>query len=179
MLEWVEWMHKRGGPFSTEVKLDRHEGRQMIQIIGTEGYREQKIYHEKLFWLDPARGFMPSTTEYQYVHLGKRANYERTDVTNAAQVGGLWFPFKAVRHSGTAILPEETKIDYAVSDVVVGREADETMSVKWPAGTQVVDMIEKVAYRVREDGGRDFIPIYDEKSRTVVRPEPGGLERKY
>lgn len=177
LVQWLNWARELKGLFSLDITCEQRDGHNLIRIMQTEGYSPFFVpmaFHETFYWLDPDRGFMPCRREYKYVDHSMLSNYEFTEVKEAKQIDGFWVPMKAFRRSETVVSRAETELTYAVDEFKLGVVKEEQVRVDLPPGTEVLDTIKKKAYRVLPDGQTELLPLYDEATRTLLRPGPNG-----
>lgn len=162
--EWVEDAAKHGATIATAVAEDG--GKSLIALKITVPPVQERTY-----WLDPSRDFMP--VKYKYWDGG---NSELQTVTESEQIDGVWVPMKVVRRTGSTAVPgKETEMVYQVKKFSIGTVEDADLEVKFPPGTEVVDNIAKVAYRVNDQGPPEMIPLVDPQTGQVIDPRPRSM----
>ena len=166
--EWLEHVMAKG--WDTEVKAVQQDGKSLIRFIVTKGALKRH------YDLNPARGFMPVRYERLYKR-GEAYNSLSMRVAQARQVDGLWVPTKVVQLAGTSADTNwETETLYEVSEFTRGTVADKDLEVAFPPGTDVVDMIRRVHYRVLPNGSMEFLPLYDSDTGKVIDPSITSVE---
>jgi len=121
------------------------------------------------FWLDPARDYMP--VRHQYVLSYKNGSTKIVDeVTTAQQADGFWVPKKIVRRAERSDNTYYTLFTYDFADFKRGTAASQDMTVEFPAGTVVVDGVQKVAYQVLKDGSHLPRPLYSSRMGKLLQP---------
>jgi hypothetical protein len=95
-------------------------------------------------------------------------NWEKQWVEDAKQFGEVWIPTKVVKWSGTSEA-DYNIINYSLSQFASGSVTDKDCEVTFPVDTEVVDVVTKVAYRIKEDGSQEVLPLYDPKTGKVTK----------
>ncbi|MBN2584410.1 MAG: hypothetical protein JXL80_15220 [Planctomycetes bacterium] len=167
-VEWLENGVAEEKPI--DVGWVEQEDRQVISVKIPLG---DGIHWRYCF--DPNRDFMPVLVEFE-ARQGNNRDYETTQVTHAKSVDGFWVPMSAICSSGTTSSAEQTEIVYEVSEFVRGAVKDEDLKIAFPPGTEVVDAIRKLAYRVLPDGRCNMLPFADAETGEVLDPRETPLD---
>jgi hypothetical protein len=117
--------------------------------------------------LDATRGFM-------IVHirqdLGMGQMTSLLDVTDTQEIGGVWIPKKAVGTGTTYADREVTETDYDLQNFAIGSNSDSDVMIDFPAGTRVIDAVQKIDYDILPDGKFELHPLADSRAKTVRLP---------
>ena len=108
----------------------------------------------------------------QMSESGRSYSNETTRVMEAKQIDGVWIPTSVVRRSGTSVSEWETEIAYEITKFERGTVADKDLEVSFPPGTEVVDLVARIAYRVLPNGGHEMLPLYDADAGEIIDPRP-------
>lgn len=123
------------------------------------------------YWLDPQRDFMP-------VRFSHRSRvFEDHEVVEAKKVDGLWVPTKVVARSGfMATSQHVTEVVCQVTAFTRNTVTDKDVTVEFPPGTEVVDFVRRIAYRVTKAGTIELMPLYDTQTGKMLDPRDRPLE---
>ena len=112
---------------------------------------------------------MPVRADIRYEKDGN-FNSESSVVEKAIQVDGFWVPKKVFRRTGTSVSDGQGENTYEVSVFSRNTVTDDDFKIEFPPGTEVVDTIAKVAYRVLPGGGIKMLPLVDSDTGELIRP---------
>lgn len=122
------------------------------------------------YTLDVQKDFMPVRAEYLY-QQEKTYNRDVSDVTDSKEINGVEVPMRVVQRCSTSAAPSvEGRYVYEVSDFSIGTVTEQDLKVDFPAGTTVVDLIVKAAFRTLPGGGVEMRPIGDPATGKVFDP---------
>jgi hypothetical protein len=111
---------------------------------------------------------MPVRQEFRY-EKGQNVNYESLVVDEAKEVDGIWVPMKVTLRSGTSAVPGVVSLFvYVVKQFEFGGVTDDDFKLAFPPGTEVVDRVAKIAYRVLENGNVEMLPLLDSDTGRVL-----------
>ena len=149
----------------TEIEAVEQDGKVLIAFKVQNGYEYWKFY------LDTTRDNMPVRAEYMYKHPNGDYNSESTVVKDAKSVDRFWVPVHVVRRTGTSAYPEaQTECVYDVNSFTRNTVTDDDFKIEFPSGTEVVDAIANVAYRVLPGGQAELLPLADAKTGKMIIP---------
>lgn len=159
-----EWLEAASKAKSLQgIAVVERDGRTLIEIHQVNFNRHQR------YWLDPTRGYLPVRFEFESKRPnGGVGNWEKQWVEDAKQFGEVWIPTKVVKWSGTSEA-DYNIINYSLSQFASGSVTDKDCEVTFPVDTEVVDVVTKVAYRIKEDGSQEVLPLYDPKTGKVTK----------
>jgi hypothetical protein len=122
-------------------------------------------------WLDPARGYMPVRMRKEWFAGSPDGNsysqapfHTKTHrVMEAKEVRpDLWVPTRTIQVSEAPRNPDPlVQEEFIVTRLSMDALSPETFEVDFPPGTEVIDWINQVCYRILEDGRvvpRPFLP---------------------
>ncbi len=138
---------------------------------GGKSFLMFKVNHRYKYWqwfLDPQRDYMPVRAEVLYKY-GDNYNSDSSLVQEAIQVDGLWVPKTVFRVTGTSASEEQTENTYQITAFARNMVSEEDFRIDFPPGTEVVDRIAGVAYKVLPNGGIELLPLADESGKILVR----------
>jgi hypothetical protein len=149
--DWIKWAKDLGG--SVEVTRDPSDAAVMRVKV------EEQAGFSRTLSLDASRDFMISGYESVLV-TGSVSHTAVFKVTDAEPVSGTWVPKRAVRRVGRSDVPDtyQEKI-YQAGNFRIGALTDRDLYVDFPAGSEVVDDVQKIAYFINGDGTYRLLPL--------------------
>jgi hypothetical protein len=149
-------------PGNITVFVNEIEGHRFITIKDVRGKNTE------MFYLDPEHGNMPVRFSHEYRAGERMVGSETHEVTAKKQVNGVWLPTEIIRRvkgEGGKVLEE---LVCTASSFELGNVTDSDLKVEFKAGTKVVDLRDKTAFEVGQDGSRTSIPLFDPVTGKVT-----------
>jgi hypothetical protein len=146
------------------IVIAEQDGRAVLDVKVTRGAKYWQIF------LDVERDYMPVRMDIHY-QVHENYNSDLSVVKEGTEVDGFWVPKTVFRRTGTSVSDGQPEYTYEVSTFTRDTISDADFEIEFPPGTEVVDAIENIAYRVLPDGGLEPLPLYDAASGEVIKPD--------
>ena len=80
----------------------------------------------------------------------------------------LWIPAKASGRISVSGIDNETELAIEVSSFSRNTVTDEDLDLDFPPGTEVVDLVARIAYRVLPGGGTEMLRLVDAATGELI-----------
>lgn len=148
--EWFNESMAKGR--SIDIDVVEENGKSLLMFKVTVGYKYWQ------WFLDVDRDYMPIRAEILY-KVDENYNSDSSVVEEAIQVDDFWVPKKVFRRTGTSAGDGQGEITYEISTFTRNTVTDEDFEISFPPGTEVVDTVENVSYRVLPSGAVEMLPL--------------------
>jgi len=163
LAEWFKDALEKGKPIETTGFEE--DGKSLLSFkVSDGGWSYEWV-------LDSSRDYMPVRAEVWY-RKDDNYNSDVMSVTEAMEVDGFWVPRKVLRTTGTSISDGQGKNTYEISSFTRNTVTDDDLKIEFPPGTEVVDSVKMIAYRILADGRFETLRLYNPATGEVSNPYP-------